>query len=481
MTNEQLVSKVWNYAHVLRDQGISYGDYVEQITYLLFLKMDAEREELLREKSALPPQWRWAQIAAADGDALELQYRHTLEALGREDGLIGTIFRKAQNKLSDPAKLKRLVSLIDREGPWIGLGVDVKGEIYEGLLEKNASEVKSGAGQYFTPRPVIEAIVRCVNPTVGETVCDPACGTGGFLLAAYDHMKTQTQDRQKLHALRHTAFQGMDIVDEVVRLCAMNLYLHGIGNGGSPVVQGDALAGDDGRRFDVVLTNPPFGKKSSYKVVGEDGAVTSEREHYEREDFKFTTSNKQFNFLQHIMTVLDTHGRAGVVLPDNVLFEAGRAGEGIRRRLLEGFNFHTLLRLPTGIWYSPGVKANVLFFDKRPAAREAQTKELWVYDYRTNVHKTLKTKRLERGDFDDFIRCYHARQETERFRRFSYEELAQRDKLNLDIFWLKDDSLEDLGSLPEPDVLAAEIVENLEAALAQFRSVTLELVGEEDA
>ena len=480
MTNEQLVSKVWNYAHVLRDQGISYGDYVEQITYLLFLKMDAEREDLLGEASAIPPQWRWAQIAAADGDALELQYRHTLEALGREDGLIGTIFRKAQNKLSDPAKLKRLVSLIDREGPWIGLGVDVKGEIYEGLLEKNAAEVKSGAGQYFTPRPVIEAIVRCVNPTVGETVCDPACGTGGFLLAAYDHMKTQTQDRQKLHALRHTAFKGVDIVDEVVRLCAMNLYLHGIGNGGSPVVQGDALAGDDGRRFDVVLTNPPFGKKSSYKVVGEDGAVTTEREHYEREDFKFTTSNKQFNFLQHIMTVLDTHGRAGVVLPDNVLFEAGRAGEGIRRRLLEGFNFHTLLRLPTGIWYSPGVKANVLFFDKRPAAREAQTRELWVYDYRTNVHKTLKTKRLERGDFDDFIRCFHARQETERFRRFSYDELAQRDKLNLDIFWLKDDSLEDIDSLPEPDVLAGEIVENLEAALTQFRSVSLELAGEGD-
>ena len=479
MTNEQLVSKVWNDAHVLRTNGMSYGDYVEQITYPLFLKMDAEREDLLGEASAIPPQWRWEELTNKDGDALELQYRHTLENLGGEDGLIGTIFRKAQNKLSDPAKLKRVVSLIENEGPWIGLGVDVKGEIYEGLLERNASEVKSGAGQYFTPRPVIEAIVRCVDPKIGETVCDPACGTGGFLLAAYDHMKDQSQDRQKLHALRHTAFTGVDIVDEVVRLCAMNLYLHGIGNGGSPVVQGDALAGDDGLRFDVVLTNPPFGKKSSYKVVGEDGSVTTEREHYEREDFKFTTSNKQFNFLQHIMTVLDTHGRAGVVLPDNVLFEAGRAGEGIRRRLLEGFNFHTLLRLPTGIWYSPGVKANVLFFDKRPAAREAQTKELWVYDYRTNVHKTLKTKRLERGDFDDFIRCYHARQETERFRRFSYDELAQRDKLNLDIFWLKDDSLEDIDSLPEPDVLAAEIVENLEAALEQFRSVSLELAAEE--
>jgi type I restriction enzyme M protein len=255
----------------------------------------------------------------------------------------------------------------------------------------------------------------------------------------------------------------------------MNLYLHGIGNGGSPVVQGDALAFDGGQRFDVVLTNPPFGKKSSYKVIGEDGQVSTERENYEREDFKFTTSNKQFNFLQHIMTVMEANGRAGVVLPDNVLFEAGRAGEGIRKRLLEQFNFHTLLRLPTGIWYSPGVKANVLFFDKRPASRDVQTRELWVYDYRTNVHKTLKTKRLAREDFDDFVTCFDSRKETERFRRFSYEDLVARDKLNLDIFWLKDDSLEDLDSLPEPEVLAAEIVENLEAALEQFRSVSAEL------
>ncbi|GGD19524.1 type I restriction-modification system subunit M [Sinisalibacter lacisalsi] len=471
MTREQLVSKVWNYAHVLRDQGVSYGDYVEQITFLLFLKMDQERVELLGEPSSVPPQWNWAALVAEDGEALEAQYRRALEALGKEDGLIGTIFRKAQNKLSDPAKLKRVVSLIDTEGPWIGMTVDVKGEIYEGLLERNASEVKSGAGQYFTPRPVIETIVSCVAPRIGETVCDPACGTGGFLLAAYDHMKGQSQDREKLRELRHSSFHGVDIVDEVVRLCAMNLYLHGIGNGGSPVVQRDALASAGTDRFDVVLTNPPFGKKSSYKVIGEDGQVTTERENYERDDFKFTTSNKQFNFLQHIMTILDDTGRAGVVLPDNVLFEAGRAGEGIRKRLLEQFNFHTLLRLPTGIWYSPGVKANVLFVDKRPASREAQTRELWVYDYRTNVHKTLKTKRLVREDFDDFIKCYNDRQETERFRRFTYEELVARDKLNLDIFWLKDDSLEDLDALPEPDVLATEIVENLEAALEQFRSV----------
>lgn len=475
MTNEQLVSKVWNYAHVLRDQGISYGDYIEQITYLLFLKMDQERVELLGETSSVPPQWNWTHLAGKSGDELELQYRHTLEALAKASGLIGTIFRKSQNKLSDPAKLTRVVSLIDKEGPWIGIGVDVKGEIYEGLLERNASEVKSGAGQYFTPRPVIEAIVSCVDPKIGETVCDPACGTGGFLLTTYDHMKGQSQDREKLRKLREGTFAGVDIVDEVVRLAAMNLYLHGVGNDSSPVHQGDALAGDPGGRFNVVLTNPPFGKKSSYTVVGEDGQVTTERENYEREDFKFTTSNKQFNFLQHIMTIMETNGRAGVVLPDNVLFEAGRAGEGIRKRLLEGFNFHTLLRLPTGIWYSPGVKANVLFFDKKAASRDVQTRELWVYDYRTNVHKTLKTKKLSHADLQDFVTCFKKRKETDRFRRFTYEELVARDKLNMDIFWLKDDSLEDIDSLPEPSIIAAEIVENLEAALEQFRGVAAEL------
>lgn len=477
MTNEQLVSKVWNYAHVLRDQGISYGDYIEQITYLLFLKMDQERVELLGEPSSVPSEWNWTQLSEKSGDELELQYRHTLEELAKAEGLIGTIFRKSMNKLSDPAKLTRVVSLIDSEGPWIGIGVDVKGEIYEGLLERNASEVKSGAGQYFTPRPVIEAIIECVDPQIGETVCDPACGTGGFLLSAYDHMKGQSQDRDKLRKLREETFTGVDIVDEVVRLSAMNLYLHGVGDGASPVHQGDALSGDPGDRYKVILTNPPFGKKSSYTVVGEDGQVSTERENYEREDFKFTTSNKQFNFLQHIMTIMEVNGRAGVVLPDNVLFEAGRAGEGIRKRLLEGFNFHTLLRLPTGIWYSPGVKANVLFFDKKAASREAQTRELWVYDYRTNVHKTLKTKKLVRSDMEDFVTCFRERQETERFRRFAYDDLVARDKLNLDIFWLKDDSLEDIDSLPEPDIIAGEIVENLEAALEQFRSVAEELDG----
>lgn len=255
----------------------------------------------------------------------------------------------------------------------------------------------------------------------------------------------------------------------------MNLYLHGIGNGGSPVRQADALSSAGSERYDIVLTNPPFGKKSSYRVVGEDGQVTTERENYEREDFKFTTSNKQFNFLQHIMTILKVGGRAAVVMPDNVLFEAGRAGEGIRKRLLENFNFHTLLRLPTGIWYSPGVKANVLFLDKKPASKEAQTEELWVYDYRTNVHKTLKNKLLVRPDLDDFLECYRTRKNTDRFRAFPYDELIKRDKLNLDLFWLKDDSLEDIDALSEPDTLAAEIRENLEAALEAFQSTADDL------
>lgn len=477
MSKEQLVQKVWNYANVLRDQGVSYGDYIEQITYLLFLKMDQERIDFLEEASMIPEQWRWNKLVALDGDALEKHYRGTLETLGKESGIIGTIFRRSQNKLSDPAKLKRVVGLIDKEGPWVGLDVDVKGGIYEGLLEKNASEVKTGAGQYFTPRPVIRAMVECVEPKIGETICDPATGTGGFLLAAYDAMKGQSQDKELQRKLREETFYGTELVQEVVRLCAMNLYLHGIGGNESPVKQADALANDLGERFDIVLTNPPFGKSSSYKIMGEDGTVTTERETYEREDFKFSSSNKQLNFLQHIMTILKTNGRGAVVLPDNVLFEAGNAGEGIRKRLLENFNFHTILRLPTGIWYSPGVKANVLFFDKRPASKDVQTKALWIYDYRTNVHKTLKQKPLTDADLQDFVSCYRERKETERFKRFTYEELIARDNTNLDIFWLRDDSMEDLENLPTPDILAAEIIDQLQFALEQFEAVAEELEG----
>ncbi len=472
-----LVSKVWSYAHVLRDQGISYGDYVEQITFLLFLKMDQERTELLGDASIIPAQWRWEKLGSLAGDDLELQYRHTLENLAKEKGLIGTIFRKAQNKLTDPAKLKRVVSLIDAE-TWIGIGVDVKGEIYEGLLEKNAGEVKSGAGQYFTPRPLINAIVDVMAPRIDETVHDPACGTGGFLLSAYDHMKGQSRDREQQRRLREKSLSGVDIVDEVVRLCGMNLYLHGIGNGESPIRSGDALANEPDERYDVILTNPPFGRKSSYRVIGDDGVVDTEREDYQRDDFKFTTSNKQLNFLQHVMTIMDNRGRAAVVLPDNVLFEAGSAGEGIRKRLLMQFDFHTLMRLPTGIFYKPGVKANVLFFDQRPSRSDGKpnSEALWIYDFRTNRHFTLRKNTLKASDLDDFRTSYASgnrtkREETECFKRFAVDDLLKRDKLNLDILWLKDDSLDDIDSLPPPDEIAAEIVENLQAALEQFAAV----------
>ena len=473
-----LVNKVWNYAHVLRDDGVSYGDYVEQITCLLFLKMDAEREAD-GEGTAIPERWRWSALRNLDGDALEVQYRRTLEALAREPRLLGAIFRKAQNKIQDPAKLRRLVALIDEE-TWTGLDVDVKGEIYEGLLQRNAQEVKSGAGQYFTPRPLIQAIAEIMDPQVGTTVHDPACGTGGFLLTAYDHMlKHAARDRATMRKLREETLSGVDLVDGVVRLCAMNLYLHGIGGERSPVEQGDALIAAGWTRYGMVLTNPPFGKKSSYTVIGDDGEVGREGQTYDRQDFTATTSNKQLNFLQHVMTVLATDGRAAVVLPDNVLFEGG-AGEKVRQRLLRAFDFHTLLRLPTGIFYSQGVKANVLFFDNKPAAERPWTKRLWVYDFRTNQHFTLKERRLRREHLDEFVACYRPgaigeRIEGERFRSFAYEDLIKRDKANLDITWLKDASLEDAADLPPPAVLAAEIAaeiaENLEAALEQFRSV----------
>jgi type I restriction enzyme M protein len=481
MNKSALVTRVWNYAHVLRRQGIPFSDYIEQITYLLFLKMDEEREALLGEGSAIPDYYRWHCLKALDGDDLEARYRHALEALSREKGLMGQIFKGAQNKITDPVKLKRLISLIDGES-WLQLNTDVKGAIYEGLLERNAQEVKSGAGQYFTPRPLIQTMVEVIDPRIDETVCDPACGTGGFLLAAYDHMKGQSADRRLQRKLRTAAFAGFDLVAEVVRLAAMNMYLHGIGDTESPIHERDALARAPSQRWDVVLTNPPFGRMGAFSVIDtETGKVTKERESYERDDFIASTSNNQFNFLQHIMSILKQNGRAGVVLPDNVLFEAG-AGEKIRRRLLDGFDFHTMLRLPTGIFYSQGVKANVLFFDKR-AGEEPMTKALWIYDFRTNERFTLKQNTLTRDKLADFVACYrpgarHEREETDRFKCFSYDGLAKRDRLNLDIFWLKDESLEDSADLPAPDVIAAEIVENLEAALTQFRSVALALGAE---
>ncbi|WP_282595936.1 class I SAM-dependent DNA methyltransferase [Altererythrobacter sp. TH136] len=324
MNEQTLVAKVWSYAHVLRDDGVSFGDYLGQISFLLFLKMDEERTKFLGEPSAIPETCRWDTLRGKSGAALELHYKQVLETLAKRDDIVGTLFLKAESKIGDPAKLQRLVSLIDGE-TWMGLNVDVKGTIYEGLLERNAGEVKSGAGQYFTPRPVIEAMVEVIDPEPGETVSDPAVGTGGFLLAAYEHMrhKPAASDRAMARRMREESFHGTDVVPEVVRLCAMNLYLHGIGGSASPVKQKDALLSDDGQRFDLVLTNPPFGKRQSFRIVSAEGAIESERQDYVRDDFVVTTGNKQLNFLQHIMTILKSTGSAAVVLPDNVLFEGG--------------------------------------------------------------------------------------------------------------------------------------------------------------
>jgi len=380
------------------------------------------------------------------------------------------------------AKLRRLiVDLIDKE-QWSSLSADVKGDAYEGLLQKNAEDVKGGAGQYFTPRPLIAAIVDAVSPHPGQTICDPACGTGGFLLAAHDFIaRTPGLDKAQKKRLKNGTLFGIELVDSVTRLCAMNLLLHGIGDEASddlPVITKDALAGKHGE-YDIVLANPPFGKKSSVTIVNEAGEQSKESLIINRDDFWASTSNKQLNFLQHIFTILKQHGRAAVVLPDNVLFEGG-AGETIRRELLKQADVHTLLRLPTGIFYAQGVKANVLFFDRKPAQEKPWTQKLWIYDLRTNKHFTLKESTLKRSDLDDFVKCYnptnrHKRTESERFKSFTYEELLKRDKVNLDIFWLKDEALEESANLPAPEIIAQEIRDDLEAALEQFATIAEDL------
>lgn len=478
-----VVQKLWNYCNVLRDAGLSYQDYIEQLTYLLFLKMADERKQLQPEKAPnIPKDYDWQSLLKLEGDALDIQYRKTLETLGRESGMLGTIFRKAQSKIQNPALLRRLIAdLIDRE-EWMTLDVDVKGDAYEGLLEKNAEDTKTGAGQYFTPRALIRAIVDVIRPKPGETIHDPACGTGGFFLIAHEYLSNRDNyrlDAEQKRRLRYETVSGDEIVDNTARLCSMNLYLHGVGGDESPVKVGDCLASPPSENYNIVVTNPPFGKKSSITVVNEEGEETKEAAIYYREDFWAKTSNKQLNFLQHVKSLLKMNGRAAIVVPDNVLFEGG-AGETVRRKLLHECEVHTLLRLPTGIFYAQGVKANVLFFDRKPASETPWTKTLWIYDFRTNQHFTLKTNTLKRGDLNDFVSCFNPknrfeRKETERFHGFEYDELLKRDKVNLDIFWLKDESLEDSANLPDPDVIAAEIAEDLQAALDQFSQIAADL------
>ena len=514
----RIVQKLWNYCSVLRDEGLSYGDYLEQLTYLLFLKMAHEQTlPPWNRESPIPKGYDWPSLTSRKGDALEIHYRQTLEHLAKQHGLLGLVFRKSQNKITKPALLKRLISdLIDKE-QWISLETDIKGDAYEGLLEKNAQDVKGGAGQYFTPRPLIDAIVACVAPKPGQTIVDPACGTGGFLLAAHHWITSQYPNltREQRETLRLDTLRGTDIVQSVVRLCAMNLLLHNVGptthelervyadllkagksqdqatatiDARLPVRADDALRELGNARYDIVLTNPPFGRKASIVVVGADGEADRDAIVYERDDFWATTTNKQLNFVQHVKSLLKVHGRAAVVVPDNVLFEGG-AGETVRRKLLAECNVHTLLRLPTGIFYAQGVKANVLFFERMPASANPWTRRLWVYDLRTNLHFTLKTNPLKRADLEPFVHAYkpgELEQRTPtwseatpegRWRAYSYEEMVERDKCSLDVFWLKNDSLLDADNLPDPDVIVGEIVEDLRDALAQLEDVLADLPG----
>lgn len=483
MNTSALVQKIWNFCHTLRDDGVGYGDYLEQLTYLLFLKLAHEyAQEPYNRDIRIPREYDWAGLRSKTGEPLEAHYLATLHRLGQEPGMLGAIFFKAQNKIQDPAKLSRLVQMIDAEN-WISLDTDTKGDLYEGLLQKNAEDTKSGAGQYFTPRALIEAMVACVRPEPMKTIADPACGTGGFFLGAYNWLTRPGArlDKRQKEFLRDEAFLGNEIVPNTRRLCLMNLFLHNIGelDGEPSVERSDALIAEPKIKVDYVLANPPFGKKSSMTITNEEGEEDRDALTYERQDFWETTSNKQLNFLQHIVNMLKVTGKAAVVLPDNVLFEGG-AGEKIRRKLLENCDVHTILRLPTGIFYAQGVKANVVFFDNAPKDGRVHTKGIWFYDLRTNKHFTLKTHTLKLADLQDFITCYnpenrHQRVATERFKLFSYEELMAREKASLDIFWLKDNSLDNLDDLPPPDVLQQEIIEHLEAALSAFRNVAIGL------
>ena len=482
-----IVSKVWGMCGPLRDDGVSYGDYLEQITYLIFLKMAEEYSKPpYKRDTGIPVDCTWSDMSLLKGAELEEKYKSILEKLGEQGGILGKIFKGARNKISNAAILYRVVQMIDKE-KWVAMSSDVKGEIYEGLLQKNAEDIKSGAGQYFTPRPLIRAMVKCVRPEPMKTIADPCCGSGGFFLVAQAFLAdpdNYSLDREQKEFLKNETFYGNEIVPATYKTALMNLYLHNIGDiyGKVPIVQGDALLTDPSYRVDYVLTNPPFGKKSSITFTNEEGKQEDEELVYNRQDFWTTGSNKQLNFVQHINTILKATGKAAVVVPDNVLFEGG-AGEIVRKKLLETTDLHTILRLPTGIFYKQGVKANVIFFDKRPASAEMQTKKIWVYDFRTNVHFTLKQHPMTDADLDDFVKCYNPENRYERtetwsdenpdgrFRCYDVQEILERDKTSLDIFWIKDKSLADLDNLPEPDVLASDIIENLQSALESFQEL----------
>ena len=462
MTTQEIVSKLWNLCNVLRDDGITYHQYVTELTYILFLKMAKETGT----EEQIPEKYRWDELKAKSGVELKKFYKELLSELGDNGtGRIREIYQGAATNIDEPKNLEKIIATIDSLD-WYSAREEGLGNLYEGLLEKNANEKKSGAGQYFTPRSLISAMVDVTRPQIGETVCDPACGTGGFLLAAYDYMKKQSQDKGKRDFLRNKALHGSDNTPLVVTLASMNLYLHGVGTDRSPIICQDSLEKEPDILVNVILANPPFGTRPS-------GSVD-----INRSDFYVETKNNQLNFLQHIMLSLKTGGRAAVVLPDNVLFEGG-AGEVIRKKLLSEFNLHTILRLPTGIFYAQGVKANVLFFTKG-----SSTKDIWFYDYRTDVKHTLATNPMQRHHLDDFVSCYHAedinaRVETYnaetnpngRWRKYTCDEVITRDKTSLDVSWIKQGGDEVDYSLSELMAIIKEKSDNISKAVAELQKL----------
>lgn len=468
---QDIVQKLWNLCHVLRDDGVTYHQYVTELTYLLFLKMAKETGT----EEQLPEGYRWGDLVKKDGVELLEEYKRMLLHLGSQStGRVQAIFANASTTFRQPRALRTVVTAIDGLD-WYEAKEEGLGDLYEGLLEKNAEETKSGAGQYFTPRPLIECMVEVMKPQAGEVVQDPAMGTGGFLINADRYIKLHTEGLFKLtekeqRFQRQRAFSGMELVPDVQRLLLMNAMLHDIEG---ELLLGDTLSasGENLPPADLVLTNPPFGTKKG-------GGGPS------RKDIVYVTSNKQLVFLQHIYRGLKPGGRAAVVLPDNVLFEEG-VGQKVRAELMDKCDLHTILRLPTGIFYAQGVKTNVLFFTRGPKGKEkGNTKAVWFYDMRTNAPSFGKRTPLTRAHFADFEKVYGAdphgkskrkdQGETGRFRKFSREEIAKRGD-NLDISWLKDDSVTDHADLPEPEEIAAEIVTQLQTALEEMQALQEEL------
>ncbi len=456
-----LIKKVKDIANVMASAGVGFTDYITQLTYILFLKMDAEKEEL-GLGSSIPDGYKWKDIVGLSGTDLVEKYEEILKDLSEEKGLIGTIFTRATNKIDRPVMLKEVFKMVDGEN-WYMMEGDLKGAIYERILEDNGQDKKSGAGQYFTPRALIKAIVDVVDPKINETVMDPCCGTGGFLLAAYDHMKTQSKDIEKQDFLKNNALSGADNTALVVTLASMNLFLHDIGVDKSPIAYRDSLIETTDDLYQVVLTNPPFGTRPQGSVE-----VYANRPEFVK------TSDNQVNFLQHIMSIVKTGGRVGVVLPDSVLTD-GNATAKVREKLMKDYNLHTILRLPTGIFYANGVKTNVLFFDKGEP-----TKDIWVYDYRTGIKHTMTTKPMTRADLDEFVDCYCSGHQQDRkatysdnnpngrWRCFTEEEVKKSD--TLDFKWLDLEEKDERTIQEVLDDMQAES-EGIAAAVAKLKEL----------